>query len=80
MPRPSRAPEEVTDTEEITNPAQMIRRAVPPAWMVSGWEVNSPIRGSAQSRQTTVPKAMMIPLAHRVALYSCRTRPRSPAP
>ena len=50
IPRPSRAPQEMTDTEEMMNPTLMIRRAVLPTAMVWALEENSPIRlpGTAQ--------------------------------
>ena len=43
LPSPSSAPQEVTETEDTRKPAQMIRRAVFPAEMVSGLVVNIPI-------------------------------------
>ena len=63
FPNPSKAPEEVTDTAEMKNPALMIRRARPPIWMVSGFWVKRPIRVSGMAKQRTVPSSMIPPLS-----------------
>ena len=80
MPRPSSAPDEVVDTADTTKPMQMMRRALAPAAMVSGLEVNSPMSCPEASRQMTVPSAMMAMLMNRVSSYSFFTRACSLAP
>lgn len=68
MPMPSRAPEDVTDTEDTIKPALMMRRAAAPAWLVSGFSVKSPIRRRGTVRQTRVPATMMTAHMARVTL------------
>ena len=58
-PSPSSAPQDVTDTEETRKPAQMIRRAVLPAEIVSGLVVNIPISCPGTVRQMIVPTSMI---------------------
>ena len=65
-PSPSSAPQDVTDTEETRKPAQMIRRAVLPAAIVSGLVVNIPISCPGTVRQMIVPISMITPLIHSV--------------
>ena len=43
FPNPSSAPDEVTDTADTTNPAHIMRSAVPPAFIVDTFSVNIPI-------------------------------------
>ena len=59
VPRPSSAPQEITDTEETMNPRLMISRAVRPAAMVSALVENSSISCEGIAQQRTVPRAMM---------------------
>ena len=59
FPKPSSAPQAVTDTAETRKPALMIRRAVFPARTVSALEVNSPINCPGTARQITVPMIIM---------------------
>ena len=68
LPRPSSAPEEVVETAETTKPRQMMRRAVVPMAMVSGLELNRPMREPEMVRQRTVPTAMMAALRPSVRL------------
>ena len=62
LPRPSSAPDEVVDTADTMKPRQMIRSAFAPMAIVSGFELNRPIRESEMVRQSTVPTAMMAAL------------------
>ena len=68
MPIPSRAPDAVTETVETINPALMIRRAVPPAMIVSALSVKAPISVLAIVRQSSVPAAMITPVMASVVL------------
>lgn len=80
LPRPSSAPEAVVDTAETTKPMEMMRRAVRPMAMVSGFWVKRPISVPEAARQPSVPAAMMTALMPSVSWYSLRTRLCSPAP
>ena len=62
FPSPSKAPEAVTDTEEMIKPALMMRSAVPPAAIVSAFSVNSSIRPRDATRHKIVPSAIMTAL------------------
>ena len=53
---------------ETTKPRQMMRRAVVPMAMVSGLELNRPMREPEMVRQRTVPTAMMAALRPSVRL------------
>ena len=66
FPRPSSAPQAVTDTEETRKPAQMIRSAVFPAWIVDGFVVNIPMSCPGTVRQMMVPISMITPLIQSV--------------
>ena len=68
LPRPSSAPEPVTVREDTIKPAQIMRSAVWPAAIVSGLELNTFISGPANTRHSTVPPAMMVPVMARVRL------------
>ena len=68
MPIPSRAPDAVTETVETMNPALMIRRAAPPAAMVSALSVKAPISVLEIVSQSTVPAAIITPAIANVIL------------
>ena len=68
IPKPSRAPEAVTEREESRKPALMMRRASPPARMVAAFYVNRAIRGREAVRQMTVPRSIMAAHMTRVVL------------
>lgn len=55
FPRPSKAPEAVTEREERRKPALMMRRARLPAWIVSSFSVKRAMRGREAVRQRMVP-------------------------
>ena len=59
LPRPSSAPEEVTEKEDTRKPAQMMRSAVAPICMVSALEVKRDMSCAGMDRHSSVPKAMM---------------------
>ena len=55
MPSPSSAPDEVTDTAEITKPIQIRRSAVLPMAIVSAFSVKSPMSLAGKSAHMIVP-------------------------
>ena len=57
-----------TEIVETMKPAQIMRSAVWPAAIVSGLELNTFISGPANTRHSTVPPAMMVPVMARVRL------------
>lgn len=59
MPKPSKAPHEMTETAETINPILMIRRAALPAMMVSVLVENKPISCPGISQHNTVPAVIM---------------------
>lgn len=66
FPNPSKAPEEVTETDETMKPPLMIRRAVAPADMVSRLDVKRPISCPGRIRQIAVPRIMIAAHMQRV--------------
>ena len=68
FPRPSKAPEEVMETEDTKNPILMIRRAVFPASIVSGFVVNNQIKTSGIIKQISVPASIIPALIRRTIL------------
>lgn len=59
IPNPSKAPLEMMETEEITNPMLIIRRAELPAATVSALEENSAISCPGINQHRIVPAAIM---------------------
>ena len=80
FPRPSMAPEVVTDTAETRKPALMILRALEPAAMVSGVVVKRFISCVEARRQMMVPRSMIIQLDSSVSRKIFFTRFISRAP
>ena len=80
FPNPSSAPDAVTDTADTTNPAHMMRSAVPPAFIVDTFSVNIPISLSGISRHTTVPASMIPTFNASVMVNIFFTLACSPAP
>lgn len=60
LPNPSSAPEQVTDTADMTNPRLMICSAVIPISIVSRLLVNNPISFSEMVHDRTVPSNIII--------------------
>ena len=56
---PSKAPEDVTDTDETMKPALMMRSAAAPACTVFELSVKSPISRWGTVRQIKVPATMI---------------------
>ena len=80
IPNPSSAPQEMTETEETTKPALMMRRALLPMAMVSVLEENRPINSLGISQQSAVPTDMMQMDSASAVRYIFPTRLYSPAP
>ena len=59
FPNPSRAPEDVTETEETRKPPLIIRRAKAPADIVSWFDVKRLISCPGRIRQMAVPNTIM---------------------
>ncbi len=59
LPSPSKAPDEVTETEDTRNPALMMRSARSPALIVPGALVNRLMSQPGANRQINVPIVMM---------------------
>ena len=55
IPKPSRAPLEMTDTEETINPTLIMRKAMLPAAIVSGLVENNPINWPGISNRAPSP-------------------------
>ena len=80
FPRPSRAPDSITGTDEMMNPALMILMAEAPMLTISASLVNIPIRRPGIRRHTAVP-ASIIQATVMVAIFTIsRTRSFLPAP
>ena len=62
MPSPSSAPDQVTDTAEITKPIQIRRSAVLPMAIVSAFSVKSPMSLAGKSAHMIVPAANITPV------------------
>ncbi len=80
FPRPSRAPEQVTDTAETTKPRLIIRRAHTPFSKVVPWSVNNPISHAGTAQDRIVPTAITPAVRARVVWNISLTLPFSPAP
>lgn len=80
IPKPSKAPQEVTETDETINPVLIIRSAVVPAWIVSIFEVNRLISCVGIRRHKMVPNTIMIVISDRAVVYIFLTLLYSPAP
>ena len=61
FPNPSNAPDAVIEKVEKRKPRLMMRSAVCPIRIVSGFVVKRPIRRFGITRQMIVPKSMIIP-------------------
>ena len=59
IPSPSSAPQAMTETEEITKPRLIVRKAALPAAIVSAFCENSPINSAGTNQHSAVPTAMM---------------------
>ena len=80
LPRPSRAPELVTLTDEMMKPALIILSALSPVLIASVSLANSDVSQSGTARNSAVPSAMIAAVIMRTILYIFLTRPYSPAP
>ena len=67
-PRPSRAPQEITETAETMKPPLMIRRAVAPISTVSALSAKRPISCPGTAQHSTVPKAIIPAASARAVL------------
>ncbi len=80
FPRPSKAPDDVTDTADTINPILIMLSAVTPNLSVSGLVVNIPNSVDGIIHESAVPKAIIIADNKSAVLYICLTRLCSPAP
>lgn len=80
LPSPSNAPEAVTEIADGINPILIIRNAVVPSLIVSGFSVNIPINDPDNAKQMIVPASMIIPFRQADSPKSFFTLFTSPAP
>ena len=80
LPKASRLPDTVIDTEEIIKPILIILKAVSPIEIVSGLAVNKPINFSGINKQRTVPSAITVNIIERAVLNIFLTLVYSSAP